>query len=216
MSYSRFNNNQWLSRILLIAIIAFSGAVMYAVNEIDKIVNVQLYQYDLQFSADWANPYHSFTSIIYAGLGAAIAISAVLLLLGFIKNKTPAPTQIVTSIKQEKTATKPVQAPPQPVYTQPKTQPKQVEPPAATPKIVATQPKPQSATTTAVTITEEKTQKTTNKQNKTQNQTNACPSCKKTFSQPLVMLDFEGGKSKLVNVCPYCNQVLGDTEQKSQ
>jgi uncharacterized Zn-finger protein len=44
---------------------------------------------------------------------------------------------------------------------------------------------------------------------------NTCPSCRKAFTQPLVMLDFEGGKSKLVNVCPYCNQVLGDAEGKT-
>jgi uncharacterized Zn-finger protein len=36
----------------------------------------------------------------------------------------------------------------------------------------------------------------------------SCPSCKKVFSKPLVMLDFPGGKAKLVNVCPYCNTVL--------
>jgi uncharacterized Zn-finger protein len=36
----------------------------------------------------------------------------------------------------------------------------------------------------------------------------SCPSCKRVFSKPLVMLDFPGGKAKLVNVCPYCNTVL--------
>lgn len=40
----------------------------------------------------------------------------------------------------------------------------------------------------------------------------SCPNCGKTFGRPIVMLDSEGGKSKLVNVCPYCNQVLGNTE----
>jgi len=27
------------------------------------------------------------------------------------------------------------------------------------------------------------------------------------------MLDFSGGKTRLVNVCPYCNYVLGSTEE---
>jgi uncharacterized Zn-finger protein len=40
----------------------------------------------------------------------------------------------------------------------------------------------------------------------------SCPDCGKTFSRPLVMLDFQGRKSRLVNVCPYCNNVLGNTE----
>jgi len=40
----------------------------------------------------------------------------------------------------------------------------------------------------------------------------SCPGCKKVFSKPLVMLDFSGGKTRLVNVCPYCNRVLGDVD----
>ena len=38
----------------------------------------------------------------------------------------------------------------------------------------------------------------------------SCPSCKRTFGKPLVMLDFGSGKAKLVNVCPYCNARLGE------
>jgi uncharacterized Zn-finger protein len=37
----------------------------------------------------------------------------------------------------------------------------------------------------------------------------SCPNCKKVFSKPLVMLDFSNKKTQLVNVCPYCNTVLG-------
>jgi len=28
------------------------------------------------------------------------------------------------------------------------------------------------------------------------------------------MLDFSGGKTKLVNVCPYCNNILGCAEEE--
>jgi uncharacterized Zn-finger protein len=61
---------------------------------------------------------------------------------------------------------------------------------------------------------EEKVDKKTAKKIAKQIETNgrniliSCPSCKKVFSKPLVMLDFPGGKAKLVNVCPYCNTVL--------
>ncbi len=37
-----------------------------------------------------------------------------------------------------------------------------------------------------------------------------CPKCSRLFSRPMNMLDFSSGKAHLVNVCPYCNQVLGD------
>jgi len=41
----------------------------------------------------------------------------------------------------------------------------------------------------------------------------SCPKCKKVFGKPLNMLDFSGGKTRLVNVCPYCNYILGDAQQ---
>jgi hypothetical protein len=39
-----------------------------------------------------------------------------------------------------------------------------------------------------------------------------CPNCNRVFGRPMNMLDFSSGKTRLVNVCPYCNQVLGDAE----
>jgi uncharacterized Zn-finger protein len=41
----------------------------------------------------------------------------------------------------------------------------------------------------------------------------SCSSCKRAFSKPLVILDFSGGKGKLVNVCPYCNALLDKVEE---
>ncbi len=40
-----------------------------------------------------------------------------------------------------------------------------------------------------------------------------CPSCKKRFSNALVMYDYSKGKADLVNICPYCNTVLKDKSQ---
>ena len=42
----------------------------------------------------------------------------------------------------------------------------------------------------------------------------SCPKCQKVFSRPLVMLDFASGKPRLVNVCPYCNHLLPNTENE--
>jgi hypothetical protein len=41
-----------------------------------------------------------------------------------------------------------------------------------------------------------------------------CPKCQKVFSKPLTMLDFSGGKTRLVNVCPYCNHILGSADEE--
>jgi hypothetical protein len=46
---------------------------------------------------------------------------------------------------------------------------------------------------------------------KTVNDGTSCPHCNKIFGRALVMLDFRGGKNRLVSVCPYCNHVLGCT-----
>jgi hypothetical protein len=43
-----------------------------------------------------------------------------------------------------------------------------------------------------------------------------CPKCHKVFGKPLSMLDFSMGKTRLVNVCPYCNHVLGDAEREEK
>ncbi len=42
----------------------------------------------------------------------------------------------------------------------------------------------------------------------------SCPKCKRVFGKPLNMLDFSAGKTRLVNVCPYCNHVLGGADGK--
>jgi len=56
--------------------------------------------------------------------------------------------------------------------------------------------------------------KTKEKNNGDHSMVISCPSCKKVFSRPLVMLNFEGGKTRLVNVCPYCNHLLGNAENE--
>jgi DNA-directed RNA polymerase subunit RPC12/RpoP len=40
-----------------------------------------------------------------------------------------------------------------------------------------------------------------------------CPKCKKIFGRPLNMLDFTKGQAQLVNVCPYCNYILGSADE---
>jgi uncharacterized Zn-finger protein len=43
----------------------------------------------------------------------------------------------------------------------------------------------------------------------------SCPKCRRVFGKPLVMLDFSGGKTRLVNVCPYCGHVLGSADERA-
>lgn len=41
-----------------------------------------------------------------------------------------------------------------------------------------------------------------------------CPSCKKRFSNTMVMYDYSKGKAELIKICPYCNKVLSDEPLK--
>jgi len=61
---------------------------------------------------------------------------------------------------------------------------------------------------------EEKTANGKVEASKGNNMVISCPKCKRVFSKPLSMLDFSGGKTRLVNVCPYCNHVLGGADEK--
>jgi|YelNatPaOPRAMG01_1025707.scaffolds.fasta_scaffold25314_1 DNA-directed RNA polymerase subunit RPC12/RpoP len=41
----------------------------------------------------------------------------------------------------------------------------------------------------------------------------ACSKCGKTFARPLLMLDFSGERTRLINVCPYCSAKLGENDR---
>lgn len=71
-----------------------------------------------------------------------------------------------------------------------------------------TQPQPRPV------VCEERKAKVKENNNGNNSMVISCPSCKKVFSRPLVMLNFEGGKTRLVNVCPYCNRLLGNAENE--
>jgi hypothetical protein len=40
----------------------------------------------------------------------------------------------------------------------------------------------------------------------------SCLKCRRVFIEPFIVLGFGSGKTRLVNVCPYCNHVLGDAD----
>lgn len=63
--------------LLSIAAIVAAGSVAYLLLTIDTIVNYQLYQYGLEFSLDWANPYWLFMRMSLALLGIVAATASI-------------------------------------------------------------------------------------------------------------------------------------------
>jgi len=43
-----------------------------------------------------------------------------------------------------------------------------------------------------------------------------CNNCGKTFTKPLIMLDFSGDEAKLISMCPYCNAQLGNNQETEE
>lgn len=78
------SRNPWIIRIALLLSIVSAIAAMVLLNNIDRIVNVELYNYGLQFDSVWYNPYSLYTQLFYASLGISVAISVIVLLLTFI------------------------------------------------------------------------------------------------------------------------------------
>jgi hypothetical protein len=201
MDFKRFNISPMVSNILLIIVIACSAAVMYTINQIDQIINVNLYDYGLTGDAGWSVPYQNFKWIAYGSLTGTIIVCAAVMALGFLKIKQEQETNAAPKEKQPIYQTIPESIisqrkieEPKPIITSQKSQPEKEQ--------------------------KEKKNKISNKQVSTTTTSSTangvCPACKKSYSQSLVMLDFEDGKSKLVNVCPNCNHILGDSEQKTQ
>jgi hypothetical protein len=186
MGFKRSSISQWLNPLILLAIIVTSALTMIFVNQIDRIINIQLYKYGLQFNTSWANQYWTYATIIYTILSLIIVLSALSLILGLKVSK------------KEK------------AVNQKQTQPKQT--------IFIQQPKHQPVPAQPIVNQEQKPKESINKlesKEKVKNTVLSCPNCKKVLTTPLVMLNFEGGKPRLVNMCPYCNYTLGNAEDEN-
>jgi uncharacterized Zn-finger protein len=151
MSWKGMVNGFWLVRVILVLWLASSCFVLFFLGRIDDVVHRELYDFGLQFSFVWADPYWAFLRLIYFCLCVPMVLSGVVLVLGFLGRGGRVERPIVVTREVER-----------------------VEPIKEGNHLLA-----------------------------------SCPKCKRVFGKPLVMLDFAGGKTRLVNVCPYCSHILG-------
>jgi uncharacterized Zn-finger protein len=164
-----------LKRIYQVVLVLWfiSAVVMiFLLDNIDSIIHGDLYNYGLQMSTEWANPYWTYLRLIYVMLGVPMVVSLLAIVAGFWMTRE----RVAASVTK------------QPQWQQ---KPKRVV--CETPKL-------------------KEEIRSSDETREDGSMVISCPTCKKVFSRPLVMLNFEGGKTKLVNVCPYCNRVLGSAE----
>jgi hypothetical protein len=211
--------------------------IFFLLSRLDAIVNVQLYNYGLQFNSQWADPYSSTMVLLMIFIALPMVLSAVVFALSLIvlrkkplafllrRKSATIPVQEAkeeeqkteeaekSEIKTEKENVQPEMIPvtieakheETVVEPEPLEEPQQEDVGVIQPELIKVEMcKSESEIETTETIEEPKAKDTPGL-------VISCPNCGKVFSRPLVMLDFNKGTTRLVNVCPFCNQILGES-----
>jgi len=150
-----------MKKLLVFSVLVLAATVsaVYSLTLLDKIVHGTLYNFGLQFSYDWANPYWMLLRLVQAMIVLAAVFNVVSLVYVYRKYIYTKPQ--VTETKGEK-------------------------------KVVSStipEPEPLSETQRMGGLVK-------------------CTHCNRLFSQPLRMLDFHSDRPRMVNICPFCNEVI--------
>jgi len=206
-----------IKRVLFAAIIvASTTAAAYALSLLDTIIHSTLYSYGLQFSYEWANPYWTLIRIIQVLL-SIVAVTTIIGTLFSVRTllrhaverrpKLKAPLASKTtekaSIMARTTERTPIAHNPpsqhMPSTTAPlplqTTQPLISKPTSAPTPITASPPSHPATDLPGVF---------------------KCGHCGKNFTQPLRMLDFNSERPRIVNICPFCNEIANTSSQTEE
>jgi len=222
------NNSEYKMLVLLVSITC-AAIGYFLLTRIDLIVHGQLYNFGLIFSAEWADSYRVLMWSVYACMVTPVVLSGVGLVFGLIRIKQRVSKEPLVVESPRKVAVKPVNLSVKPVATSERAQGSSEnslvrardfkERVRETPEVKVLSGKDQSASVEKLEVEverEKELQLVAGSEVESGNQGGdmiiSCPKCKKMFRRPLVMLDFGGSKPRLVNVCPYCNQILGSSE----
>jgi uncharacterized Zn-finger protein len=222
------NNSKYKMLVLLVSITC-AAIGYFLLTRIDLIVHGQLYNFGLIFSTEWADSYRVYMWSIYACIVTPVVLSGVGFVFGLIKLKQKVTENPLEVVSPRKVAAKPVNVPVKPVEASKRAQGSSEIPLGTTPafeervretsEVEMPSNKDKSAPVKNLEVEaerEKEPQVVARSEVESENQTGdmiiSCPKCKKMFRRPLVMLDFGGSKPRLVNVCPYCNQILGSSE----
>jgi hypothetical protein len=93
-------HSNWFTRIVLLSWIICAVSIFVLLKNMEVIVHGQLYNYNLEFSSDWADPYRFYTWLIYISLGLPIALSSIALASSFLEvKKVPEKTIVPQRVK---------------------------------------------------------------------------------------------------------------------
>jgi len=187
MSLKSMFTNKWFTRLVMISWITCAVSILVVFKNMELIVHGQLYDFGLVFSPDWADGYRVFTWLIFLCLGVPMALSGLALASSFLN---------VEEIPERE-----------------KIVPQKVGPPRGVAKVGS----PQARQTLQTRQVQQPVREPVRRADIGNCVGILCPECKKVFGRALVMLDFRSGSNRMVSVCPYCNHVLGYTnDEKSK
>jgi hypothetical protein len=173
--------------VFTVLILTTVVSVFYSLTLLDNIVHGSLYNYGLTFSYDWANPYWMTLKIVQALLGLTIILTLV-------------NTVYVYKIYGHAELRMPK------IGVGPKVSRIEVEP--RMPKIESKKPE------IKVIVNEKSTvcPPTIEQQLSGVPQGMVkCGHCGKIFAQPLRMLEFHEDRPRMINICPFCNELIQPT-----
>ncbi|MCW3998080.1 MAG: hypothetical protein NWF10_05865 [Candidatus Bathyarchaeota archaeon] len=176
MDFRDLLNSNWLARTIIVVWIITAILVISMLTNLDHLVNSTLYDFGLQFSNEWANPYWMYLRLSYAFLCVSLGLGFSAIILGFYRSRTMVTETIAIAEK----------------YVN------------------------QKRDSQTKTIEKKQTIKGKASRSDETGKIISCPNCSKGFSRPMVMLNFEGGKTRLINVCPYCNHELGKIDENGK
>jgi hypothetical protein len=197
------------SVVFSVIVLAATSFTLYFLNQLDQIVHGQLYNYGLVFNYAWADPYWNILKIIQILLAVAAGATGINLALSIKKDISKKPT--LTQRPQKTT--------PQ-MSTMPRTVERQTIPPQRPATLnapVIRQTNPPSQIESVAPIAPAARTPTPQQFPPETSGPTRCPHCGKAFTQPLRMLDFQGDRPRIVNICPFCNEIIQTaTKQESQ
>jgi hypothetical protein len=211
-----------LSRIILGVWIVNGFLVIYLIAQIDNMVNVQLYNFGLEFSSLWADAYWINSRLIMVLLGISMALSIVAFLAGFRKSREKAePPQVALAEKaQAPLENLPVVSEKNPLALLEETpiaMPTATSEPETAPEPAVVNGPQFEVIQPEVIQHEQGSCEEEHSEAEDESRVNVdvglvilCPNCGKVFNRPLVMMDSSSGTTRLVNVCPFCNHTLGE------
>jgi hypothetical protein len=170
--------------VFTVMILTVIVSVFYSLTLLDNIVNGSLYHYGLQFSYNWANPYWMTLRTVLALLGVTVGLTLVNTIYVFKKYGH-------AELRMPKLG---IQSGTSKVEIQPRM-----------PKIEVKKPERK------LTVSEKPT---VSPQTVEQQLSGVppgmvkCGHCGKIFAQPLRMLDFHEDRPRMVNICPFCNDII--------